>query len=328
MINILHCSPWPLGGAVSYLAHLCTVLGNNDVSYRVVRLANRTEAQKRELGSYGVHYRNMTYADAAKMEGPWLLATAPTDGVRATECVRLVEASRGAYVFHDPNEFGMYPHWLHATFEHSKVICIRTTGLQHVPAGVHIPHPYARQHPDWQRRKLACSVARTSAVKHTDWILIANARLPASKRVDLHGAVNRLWWKYSVEPKFPGVVVPPMAGFDRTLQASPNICAQYALMVDLTIFKQDGGGTQYSLLEAMDAGTVPVMTNVWCSYDGPAKDLGFQVSNSGQLTSLLDRVDTDNVQLAEYRAHNDDYIDRVHDPKKTAAAYCNVLGVR
>jgi glycosyltransferase involved in cell wall biosynthesis len=335
MINILHCSPWPIGGATSYTVHLASVFAKTGVPHRIIRLAKKTERKSREMGSYGVSYVNTSVEDAAKLDGKFLLASAPTDEDMGLACAKLVERSRGAYVFHDPNEFGMYPHWdarkRWGSRCRASVICIREQGRVHIPEGIFIPHPYVRTftkktHND-AKTKTAVSVARVSGVKKAHWIIEANQTLPEAARVDLRGEVNRMWWKFTIEKKFPGIQLPENAGFPRVMGAAAEICKPYQLMVDLTIFKEDGGGTQYAMLEAIDAGAVPVMTKEWCSYPGKASDLVIQITDTDGLKRLL-KSSRKGVLMGDIdglRQSNYEYLDSVHSPKAVSRAYVSAL---
>lgn len=333
-INIIHMAPWPLGGSTSYVVNLAKTFEVAGVAYRILRPAARTESKLRQMGEFGVYYQNMSWDDLHRQDGVPLLASAPTDVDDAERVHTLVMEGEGKFVFHDPNEFGIYPHWkldgaLHNT------ICIREVGLEHVKSGYFIPHPYVRVavNSDVTRNRMALSIARTSAVKNSHWILEANDRLPEQRRVVLYGEVNRMWWNFNVRKKWPDRPIPETAKFPRTYGTAVKLCTQYHLMVDLTIFKNDGGGTQYSFLEAMDGGAVPVMTKDWCSYPGPARNFGFQVENAEELYELLasygkgaPRGHNKQVTAAhEYRQANYAYIAREHNPVSVAKQYCEVL---
>lgn len=332
MINILHLSPWPIGGSTTFIVNLAKTFEAAGVPYRIGRLAARTEKKKREIGSFGVFYQNVSFEDAQKVRGVWLLASAPTNKEKAEQAVVLVHKSNGAFVFHDPNELGMYPHWELA--DRSRVVCIRETGLTTMPGGLFVPHPYVRVMGAAaglpSPRKHAVSIARTSAVKNSHWILEANETLPAKLKVELFGEVNRFWWNFNVKPKHPEWAMPKAAGFPRLYGEAVRICAGFNYMVDMTIFKNDGGGTQYSLLEAMDAGTVPIMSSAWCAYPGIAKTLGFPVHNAAHLRDFLvelTKYPALRQQTEKFRQQNYNVLGSVHDPKRVAAAYTKHLGV-
>lgn len=326
MLNILNLSPWPLGGSTSYVVNLSKTLTISGVPNRIVRLSKNTEKRKRQLGSYGVWYQNVSYESAIKGKGVWLLAGAPTDETLSAQALDLVDRSKGACVFHDPNEFKLYPHWHLA--DRNRVICIRETGLDSMPAGTFIPHPYVRVAANEQKatRTGAVSIARISAVKNSLWILEANEKLPADKRVVLAGALNRFWWNFTVKPKHPDWLMPEGSGFVREADAAVKACAGYQYMIDLTIFPNDGGGTQYSFLEAMDAGAVPVMTSNWCSYKGVASQLGFQVDDKeGLLNFLLDDSPATRKATEALRLRNYAYLDTAHEPARIAKRYVDFL---
>lgn len=324
MINILHLSPWPLGGAVTFVINLAKVLDAAEVPYRVVRLAKNTEKRKRQIGQYGVWYQNVSFESAAKGKGVWLLASAPTDESIAMRAIELVNNSHGACVFHDPYEFKQYPHWKYA--DHSRVVCVRENGLVSMPLGKFIPHPYVRHAANSldQRTQHAVSIARVSSAKNSLLVLQANTELPDDRRVVLLGALNRFWWNFNVKPKYPDWPMPSSTGFPRVAGSAVHACSGYEYMVDLTVFAGDGGGTQYSFLEAMDAGAVPVMSADWCSYKGVAAKLGFQVADKDGLVTLLND-DSQRAVAQAFRVHNYNYLDTVHAPTRIAQRYIEYL---
>lgn len=332
MINILHLTPWPIGGATTYVVNLAKTLEIAGVAHRIVRLAKKTESTKRQLGNYGVRYQNVSFDDALKGGGVWLLASAPTDPEIAKQAIQLVNKSGGACVFHDPHEFGMYPHWESCNMGSDvRVVCIRVTGLSQMPHGEFIPHPYVRvlENSDSKRTKHAISIARISSVKNSLVLLEANEQLPPDRRIDMVGAVNRFWWKFSVQPKHPDWEMPLSAGFNREHGTAARACVGYNYSVDLSIFRHgDGGGTQYTLLESIDAGAIPVMSTEWVSHPGIARDLGFAVNGKTELVvRMLANGKYTDKEIQGYRDHNYAYIDRVHDPRKIGKAYAKFLGV-
>jgi hypothetical protein len=83
--------------------------------------------------------------------------------------------------------------------------------------------------------------------------------------------------------------------FPLTFNAPVEICEQYAYHVDMTWFPNDGGGTQYVQLEAMDAGTANIMHEDWFRYkDVFRKHVQvFVVDGSEELAELLRNPDED-----------------------------------
>jgi hypothetical protein len=111
-------------------------------------------------------------------------------------------------------------------------------------------------------------VARIASVKRPSIILEANRELDADKRVVLMGAEHRLY-TWGLAKKFPEF---KQCGksfqFPMTFGAPVELCAQACYNVDMTYFPDDGGGTQYAQMEAMDAGCVNVMHEDWFRYGG------------------------------------------------------------
>lgn len=316
MINILYQSPWPIGGSTSYTVHLSKTLGR---SCRVVRLGKKTENKKRQIGNYGVFYQIVSLPDLLRETDPILIAASdPSFDLNAW--VQLGKKKNTWCVFHDPNEFRLYPHWKYV--DTKRVICIRETGLRHMQYGVFIPHPYVRcASVDFpEKTKLAVSLARTSSIKNSDWILRSNRHLPKRMHVELCGSVNRMWQNFYLKNAFPEFK--ESVPYPRTFGYGVGLCMPAKYMVDLTIFKDDGGGTQYTILEAIDAGTIPILTKDWCGYPGPAKRISLQVNLDALPVALKewDKADMSDMQKRNYR-----YLEKTHSEKIISDRYLRAL---
>jgi hypothetical protein len=325
VINILYQSPWNLGGSTSYVVHLAKVLRMHYVdpsNVNVVRIGKRTEHFRREMGSYGVHYQILSFDDLMSLPGALLYAAADPD-MKEEHSKALAKRRKTWATFHDPNEFGLYPHWEY--WNPRRVICVRETGLAHYRRGVFIPHPYLRKFSNAPESKpyLGLSIARTSSIKNSHWIIEANRELRDEVgTIALRGALNRVWWR-GAQQKYGKDVDIKQLGYPRTFGAEADLCRGHKFMVDLTVFKQDGGGTQYTLLAAMDAGAVPVMSRDWCSYTGPARTFGPSVDGVPQLVHLLRQWRK--VQLNQLRGRNYRYLDSVHAPARIGRLYIEAL---
>jgi len=308
LIFLFYNSPWSVGGSTTFTVHLKKVLGNDA---RIIKLGKRTESHKRPLGDYGVKYHIMSAEDIKRLDGPILL----TASHPKIDCYL-----PGMYcVFHDPNEFRIYPHWKSA--DKTRVICIRKTGLTYFPKATFIPHPYVRsfENIDHVRKHHAVSTARFSAVKNSDMILEANTQLPTSKQVKCLGEPNRMWIHYTILKRFPDFKT--HTSFPKVFNQGAVECSRAHWNVDLSIFKGDGGGTQYTLLEAMDAGCVPIMHEEWTNWDGPAIDFGPSVANVKGLATVLKAAPSKS-QIER----NWEYLEDFHDPKTIAEQYIQVMG--
>jgi len=274
------------------------------------------------MGAYGVPYRIYSLQDLKKLDGHILL-TASSPSIDENVWVELGKLKRMWGVFHDPNEFKVYTHWKHLS--ESRVVCIRENGLRLMHEAEFIPHPYIRENTNNSRdakvKNLAISVARTSPVKNSQMIMEANRSLPRVLRVKLLGEPHRVWFKHFVEKKYPEYV--GITGYSRDPGTAVALCANAMLMVDLTVFINDGGGTQYSILEAMDAGALPIMHTHWTMYPGKARRFGPSVLSVEALVRLLKSWKT--LPLAEARQRNWKYLDTVHAPDNVRAQYIDTI---
>jgi len=326
MISILYQSAWPIGGGTTYTAHLVHALRLANVPHRVLRLGKRTEQRERPVGEYGFGYTLTSLDDllwTLRVEDTVMLMTMGDPKMDENVWAALGKHSNFWCVFHDPNEFKQFSYWTH--FSRDRVITIRKYNLKHMPHAVYIPHPYVRAAvsvPLLDRRKLACSVARTMSSKNADWILEANEHLPTARRVTLYGAWDRLWWFAKIKKLYPHIE--PHRGYARKWGEAARLCSGYKLMVDMTIFKNDGGDTQYSLLEAMDGGAVPVMSRDWCAHPGPARTLGPSVADAAALAALLRKPPTLE-RLHAWQRSNFTRLQRVHAAQAVAPQYRHTL---
>lgn len=309
MLNIINQAPYRLGGAVTYVAHLARVLGDNA---RVIRIGARTERNPRK-GALDFKYQIFSLEDVMDLDGPLLLAAG--DPHMPMETVyTLLKRPDFWRVFHDPNEFKLYPHWPEAGCA-ERVVAIRETGLVAMPKATLIPHPYASNLdastllPAHERPKHAVSTARTSTIKNSDVVLEANATLPLDRRVELLGEVER-WFRLKHPELGKG------RGYPVTFNGGHAFLRDAYQLVDLTVFKDDGGGTQYTFLEAMDCGCRIIAHSKWLSYPGPMKRLAIGVSNAEELAAVLarDPEPYDPAPAWEYLQTN-------HDSSKIAASY-------
>lgn len=326
MITILYQSAWPIGGGTTYTAHLVHALRHTGVLHRVLRLGKRTEQRERPVGEYGFGYTLTSLEDliwTLRVEDTVMLMTMGDPKMDENVWATLGKHSNFWCVFHDPNEFKQFSYWNY--FAHDRVITIRAHNLKHMPRAVYIPHPYVRalsRVPALDTRALACSVARTMSSKNADWILEANEALPAARRVKLYGAWDRMWFHYTISKRYPHLE--PHKGYARKWGEAARLCSGYQLMVDMTVFKNDGGDTQYSLLEAMDGGAVPVMSRDWCAHPGPARTLGPAVANAAGLTTLLRKPPAPDA-LRAWQQSNFLRLSRVHAPAIIAPQYRQAL---
>jgi hypothetical protein len=315
------------GGTTSFTIHLyqsLKLIGKEPMIYRVKEHGERNE---RQLGLYdGVKYRNITIDEALKIvkDTPSLM-TAPCNPEFMPYCPDTIPRlmKRGMRtVLHDPTEFEIYN-----MGKLQKPICIRPAMKKHVPDAIFIPHPYVRAFNgavETKRPWLAVSIARITFVKRSEIIFEANKVLPKYQRVVFRGGENRLFTRFKIMPHYPSYVQ-GKTGFPMSWGAAAQECAKAKFAVDMSWFPDDGGGSQYTFMEAWDAGTVNVVHNDWLRVGGEMKDKCIPVNGAEGLAELLRhgiRMEVGDLVEAGYQQL------RKHDPVKVAGQIWEELNDR
>lgn len=141
-----------------------------------------------------------------------------------------------------------------------RVLIIRESMLAHLPDATFIPHPYVNAPvPQNRLRGTAISISRVDFDKHTEMICAANALLAEEDKILIGGFVNRLYEYHHLRQEFPdwkrtyvGPFIDPV-----------STAARYQSVVDMSVIKGDGGGTQYTFLEAANAGCRLILNAEW-----------------------------------------------------------------
>lgn len=311
MINLFYLSPNPYGGWVTYTHHLIWALEAVGQDVNLYKVGKRTENFTRSFG-YGDEYQNVSLEDALQLPGTNLIVAAAKNFRAVTDALW----NAGAFiVMHDPTEIKNLP-----CLEPERTIVIRRAALDYIPEATFIRHPYGRRGPaECDKTKLAVSVSRIDFDKHTDILLDANRLLPDGHKIDIRGFENRIYTRFKIVPKYPEWVQ-SRAHFDRVDGAAFDLLKEARFCVDMSIIKGDGGGTQYTFLEAWDAGAVPIIHRDWVR-EGDDMVPGVNclaVSNAEELASVLMGNYDRRVGLGDLT---------LHDPVAVGHHYATALGL-
>jgi hypothetical protein len=272
------------------------LMGHNATLYCL----RKTSGRQGQFG-YGISFTTATESDMLQLPSSAPTVIIALEPPMYPLAIRMIQ--RGALlVVHDSTEarrllrhgnLGQYP-----------IIVVRRSVQKYFQRAYFVPHCYIRTEGNYlpwhERTKWAISLARIDFDKHTDIILEANDSLPHDLRVVLFGGENRLYSKQLCD-RWPHLI--KQGGGKKYTQHDPttavHTAAQYRFMVDMSAICGDGGGTQYTFLEAADAGCVLVINRKWVNYSGPlALDDDtpnemvpgvncLEVSNSLELRNLL-----------------------------------------
>ena len=339
-MKLLYLSRSRFGGGVTFTTHLFHGLQECREDVEVIRITKRTENTQRNMGNE-VPYRNVCEEDVLNLEQSVLITA--SDKWHRELTIKLL--ARGAkIVIHDPTEL-RNPEF-RSIVDPKQVIVIRKSMLEHMPEATYIPHPYLslavatgesfKMDKDWSGRKHhAINIARLDFDKNSHWLFEANRKLPEEKQVIIRGCENRMYTKTKILPKYPEYVQDSKrpkdqrAFFTRELRGAVNLCKQARYMTDFSVIHGDGGGTQYTFLEAMDAGTICLIHKDWIRPHDSMVDEGeaqncISFPDHEKLVNFLNgKIDMD---LSRFICTNAKKLLEEHDALKIAKEYQRELG--
>ena len=290
------------GGWVTFTVHLA-----KKFNYRLYKVGKRTEKFLRPFG-YTIDYQNVSLDDLLKL--PNIMITA-VDKHYWSILPHLPEDTK--IVIHDPTELKTSQKNPNPLVQHDKLLqkfkvyTIRETVQKYLLENFNISSTF-KFHPFYEYpctnegfKYHAVSISRVDFDKNTDLILRANQLIEDSKkRVHIFGAENRLYvhhklgeldfynyWKGKFEKDYP------------LCHEGKDILKNTHYVVDMSTIKNDGGGSQYTFLEAIYQGCVLILHREWVSQgstftegvnclaaDSP-EELAKVLSESRDITNLI-----------------------------------------
>ena len=267
--ELLYIATLTYGGFMTFCANL--MLKHGIVQIPLYKVSNQIGSKLRIFG-YNIYYQNLAPEALSCLKHPFILAfyrSNPYDILR-----HLKDKSDTTIVIHGPEELRGNEHKKLLNYLRQwKVITIRPTVQRYLKENYDVDstfmyHPFY-EYPKHQITKKfgAVSISRIDFDKYTHVILEANKLLPRDKAVQLYGASNRIYVHHklggrdNLKPYYKGP-------FDRSFQAVSRILTPAKFMVDFSAIRNDGGGTQYTFLEAIYHGCVLVLNRKWTDVKG------------------------------------------------------------
>lgn len=289
------------GGWVNFSAHLLRKLGHANL----LKLGESFSNKMRPFG-YGIMYQNLTADFAAIKKKNLILA------IDKNHRKYLDKFNSATIVIHDPTEVKpeVIPY-----LKKFKVITIRKS-VQDYLRTLDIESEFL-YHPFYefgavvsQNKEGAIATSRIDFDKHTDIILKANKNL--KNPVKIFGFINRIYAFHNLKElqldKYYNGTYP------KEFSALNNLYKDAKFLVDLSAIKNDGGGTQYTFLEAIYHDVALILNKKWILPDGdfiPGENC-FAVENEQELQQLLEsnpdtKQITSNAKLLLQRHLNEDW---------------------
>jgi hypothetical protein len=208
-------------------------------------------------------------------------------------------------VIHDPRDISgrMIP-----VISNYKIVTIRKTVQDFIMKKYNLsslflyhpfyPYPIISRNP----RIGAVSISRIGFGKNIDIILKANRLLDSQQSIKLYGCLTPIYVHHYLGGKNGEFGKFYYGKFERSFRSLSQIIAGAKFVVDLSVVRHDGGGTQYTFLEAIHNGCALILHRRWL--DGIAdeyKDFKenyncFAIENENELAELI-RKDPDTTKI-------------------------------
>jgi hypothetical protein len=300
------------GGWATYTCHLYKGLQSAGYEPILVKQGNRTEKMLRDYGRK-MRYQNVSSTDLLNLckQHPTLIVA--VDKHHHDTAHKLIDAG-AAITIHDPTEL---KEPISNIVVNAPTIVIRESMLTHLPHATYIQHPYqTRAMKPNTERKPAVALSRIDFDKHTDIIINANTQLETP--IDIYGFMNTVYAHFNLNDIAPNWKDNYYGTFTADdLWAAARIATNYQRVVDMSIIKKDGGGTQYTFLEAANANTHLILHNEW-QPTGLLKEYAHTCSNHTELTELCTTELPDRTQQAQALLQH-------HDATAVAHLYATAL---
>ena len=295
-LNLLYLAKPIYGGWVTFTAHM-----SKKYDYPIYKITKNSEKTQRDFG-YDCKYQNLKLLDALKLQNIFITAV----DKHYWDYLRYFPKDT-KIVIHDPTECkrtksgnplvqevdGIKP--LLCDF---KIYTIRESVQKYLVENFNFESIFMK-HPFYEYLKTTdnglkyncVSIARIDFDKNTDILLKANKMIKKKKdHIYLFGAENRIYVHHKLKElnveeywkgKFPKTFEP--------MYDNKSILKDAKYMVDMSVIKQDGGGTQYTFLEAIYQDCVLILHNEWINkgslFESGVNCMG--VSNEEELSQII-----------------------------------------
>lgn len=316
--EFLYLDRFFFGGVTTFTAHLFYTLGIAKKIKVVLHPSNKSESKLRDFG-YGLCYRNISNEAFPTIKYPFLTvikddyfhALAKLNNKRRLDNIVLV--------IHDPRDISdrMIP-----IIRKYKIITIRRTVQDFLMRkfnldSLFLHHPFHPYPVISKNPKIgAVSISRIGFGKNIDIILKANRHLSSQQSIKLYGCPTRIYVYLNLGGEKGDFNKFYYGKFDKSFESLSKTIAQVKFVVDLSVVKHDGGGTQYTFLEAIHNDCALILHRRWLeNVTNDHRDFKenyncLAVENENELAELI-RKDPDTTKL-------------VHNAKKLMHRYTNI----
>lgn len=259
-IALIQLADMQYGGIPTYIKHVMAGLEAFDVYSVYLYFSQRP---KRMYSDIGFRALNIPFnRERLESYDAIFIASGFVDAGKEKYIEPLLRLNvKKTILFHDPPEFEKSP-FKNYLDRFDCVLQDRTTNMAwfskeypSIKARL-ILHPYGRAcSNEIKKENLAVDIARIDWDKHQD-IIVKQANMIRGK-LKFYGALNKQYEYHRLTPLdwskyYYGKFKDPI-----------DVLRPAKVMVDMSAIKKDGGGTQYTFMEAMDAGCALVLNEKW-----------------------------------------------------------------
>ncbi len=293
MTSLLYLAKPTIGGWVTFTAHLSLLK-----DFPIYRIGKRTELKQGDpkLRNFGYtrNYQNITVEDLLA-KGTDILVTA-VDKSGYEHLDKLPDGTK--LVIHDPTELKANQNYLLNHLHRFKCLTIRESVHQYLKSkgieSTFLHHPYVSlvDYIENGQKSGSVSISRIDYDKHTEIILKANELL--LEPIDIYGSKNDRYVYHklksldTMKPNTPGSNY--RGSFPKCFSNLAQILNSSKFVIDMSRIKDDGGGSQYTFLEAIDFNCALILHKDWVNTDKSCFTPGvncFAVQNEDELVELL-----------------------------------------
>lgn len=308
MTLLVYLAKPSVGGWITFTAHLSLLK-----DYPIYKIGKRTEAKEgkprlREFG-YSCKYQNITIEDLLQKKQDILISAIDKSGYDLID--KFPEQTK--IVIHDPTELKANKGFLLNYLDRFKIITIRKTVEEYLKkchkSANFLYHPYVTLCEETANKDRlsnksgAVSISRIDYDKHTEIILKANQYL--LDPIEIYGTKNDRYVYHKLKDIDIMNEKAPSSNyrgrFPKDFYALANILSGAKYVVDMSRIKDDGGGSQYTFLEAIDFGCALILHTDWLKNNSTRFISGvncFTVQNEDELVELLNS-EPDTTQICQ-----------------------------
>jgi hypothetical protein len=326
-VNLFFLTNVRYGGFVSYTEHLFRALQSHGHDPRIFKIGKTTEKRLRPFCG-AIPYQNVNIDVATALAQRTASLIVCSNWKQHGEALETLLAFGAGIVFHDPTEFNADLLDL-VRKNRSRVIVIRKSNNanleEHDVHSVFIRHPYVplnKTIPTSPRGGRSVSVSRVDWDKHTDTIIEANKCIHSTQAIDIYGPINRIYGFHKLDKIDSSWREAYRGTFPLKEHAAVRVIGKYTYVVDMSAIKQDGDGSQYTFLEAFDAGRPLIISARWFTGSGSSvlvdKRTAFVVDG---VDALVKRISTGYTRTAcQVRLAAYDLL-KAHAPERIVPEY-------